>query len=222
MKPNEIPEHDLAIVYVPAATLEHWPGNAQIGDVDKIAYSLRHNGTFAPLIVQASTRRIIKGNNTCRALLQVHGPKVDVPVIFLDVSDARAARMNVADNATSAAAKIDEFALRAQLEAMYEDDFGSLEGAVYGDADYAQMISDPVPLVIDASDLVHLARENKASRGEQVDPGEIAPERDNSSRERSTAGAGDLGVFVSFADRGDRDSFYADLDAEGYTVKRVG
>lgn len=222
MKPNEIPTHDLTPHLVPVGELKLWPGNARRGDVDKIAYSMRNHGVFAAVVVQRSTNRIVKGNHTYQAFVEVHGADSEIPVVYVDVDDQRAARMNVVDNATSEAGTIDKFALREQLEAMYEDDIGSIDSSGYDDAYFATLTEDTGPLVINAADLVDLAGGLKPSRAERVEDGEISPEGDNSSRDRSTAAGGDLGVFVSFETRSERDHFFEDMDSEGYRVKRVG
>lgn len=126
------PKPALATTSVPLDTLEKWPGNARRGIVAGIKESMRVNGVFQPLIVQKSTNRIIAGNHRYDALVELHeeepekwGDRADV--IVLDVNDARALKMNLADNKTSDDASWDNRALMDQLESVLTDG-GDLNG----------------------------------------------------------------------------------------------
>jgi hypothetical protein len=59
---------------IPLDHLEHFPGNANTGDVDKILESLRVNGQFRSLIIRHVEKRyvIMAGNHTAKALRK-HG-----------------------------------------------------------------------------------------------------------------------------------------------------
>ncbi|WP_433225815.1 ParB N-terminal domain-containing protein [Microtetraspora malaysiensis] len=48
---------------VAISSLKNHPDNPRRGDLDVIAESLRENGQFAPLVVQASTSYILAGNH---------------------------------------------------------------------------------------------------------------------------------------------------------------
>ena len=127
------PAPALTTTRVPLDTLERWPGNARRGIVSGIKESMRVNGVFQPLIVQKSTNRIIAGNHRFDALTELHEEQPDVwdghaDVVYLDVNDARALKMNLADNKTSDDASWDDRALLNQLDAMLaqgEDLLGS-------------------------------------------------------------------------------------------------
>lgn len=81
---------------VPLGDLRPHPRNARNGDTDAIAESIRVNGVYRPLYVQASTHQILAGNHTAEAVQLLGG--VNVPVVFLDVDDEAALRILVIDN----------------------------------------------------------------------------------------------------------------------------
>lgn len=95
---GETPQHSglEACVSVPVDTLEPHPENARQGDIGAIAESLRVNGIYRPLVVQASSNLILKGNNTWHAVKSMGWETV--PVVFLDVDDEEAKRVLLADN----------------------------------------------------------------------------------------------------------------------------
>ena len=130
--------------------LTEWEGNARQGDVDVIKESMRTNGVFQPIIVQASTGKIIAGNHRYKALVELHREAPDswpskVSVIPLDVTDEEALRIHLADNKTSDDAEWDIRALVAQLDEVTaqpsgltgtgfdEDDLNDLRDQLYGD-----------------------------------------------------------------------------------------
>lgn len=126
-----MPKPNLTTARVPLANLKPWDGNARRGIVSEIKESMRINGVFQPLIVQASTMRIIAGNHRHAALTELHtedptnkawGPDVDI--ITVDVDDARALKMHLADNKTSDDASWDFDALANQLRDLTASDEG--------------------------------------------------------------------------------------------------
>lgn len=120
------PAPELTTTRVSLDTLERWPGNARRGIVSGIKESMRVNGVFQPLIVQKSTNRIIAGNHRYDALKELHEEQPDewdghADVVYLDVNDSRALKMNLADNKTSDDASWDDRALLDQLQSIIED-----------------------------------------------------------------------------------------------------
>ena len=113
------------IEHVPIASLSLFPGNARKGDIPAIAESLRENGQVSPLVVQRSTSHVLGGNNTLQAALSLGWDEIDV--VFIDVGDQRASRINAALNRTADRATYDEGLLLAQLAGL--DD---LDGTGYG------------------------------------------------------------------------------------------
>ena len=130
--------------------LTEWEGNARQGDVDVIKESMRTNGVFQPIIVQAQTGKVIAGNHRLKAMRELHREAPDswpskVSVIPLDVTDEVALRIHLADNKTSDDAEWDIRALVAQLDEVTaqpsgltgtgfdEDDLNDLRDQLYGD-----------------------------------------------------------------------------------------
>src|SRR4051794_13577495 len=93
---SSIPRLQIERARVAIADLEHWPGNSRRGDVKLIGELLDEHGQYRPLVVQASTRRVIAGNHTLMALRDAGELEVDVDLV--DVDDDRAEKINVADN----------------------------------------------------------------------------------------------------------------------------
>lgn len=129
---------DLEIAYVAVDEVDPHPDNANVGDVDSIAESIRINGYYAPLIVQSTTGYILAGNHRYAAAKKLGYEKV--PVIYLDVDDVEAMRIMVADNRTTRLGRDDNQALAALLEQIGESETG-LMGTGYSQADL-QTIQD--------------------------------------------------------------------------------
>ena len=118
----------LTVERVQLGKLRPYPGNARRGDVDAIAESLSVNGQFRPLVVQRSTGYVLAGNHTLQAAQRLHWSAVDVT--YLDVDDAAARRIVIADNRTADLGGYDDRALLALLRDLGED---SLAGTGYGE-----------------------------------------------------------------------------------------
>ena len=147
------PAPELTTTRVSLDTLERWPGNARRGVVSGIKESMRVNGVFQPLIVQKSTNRIIAGNHRYDALKELHEEQPDewdghADVVYLDVNDSRALKMNIADNKTSDDATWDDRALLDQLQSIIEDGDDLLGTGFAPDEvdDLAAMIEDELDL----------------------------------------------------------------------------
>lgn len=89
---------DPAAIWVEPSRLKPWDGNPRQNDaaVPRIAESIREFGFGAPIVAQAKTERIIAGHTRLKAAMQL-GLDL-VPVRYLDVTDAQAMRLTVADN----------------------------------------------------------------------------------------------------------------------------
>lgn len=129
--------HNLAVVNVPLHTLSQHPDNPHNGDIDAIAASMEANGIFQPILVQTSTRYIIAGNHRYAAALKLG--LVLMPAIFLDVSNAEARRMMVADNRTAQLGWEDEALLANLLDSIYKSDQG-FHGTGYDLDDYSKLM----------------------------------------------------------------------------------
>lgn len=76
--------------------IKYYPKNPRVGNLEVIIESIKENGLFMPLFVQASTDYCLSGNQTKRAL---HMLGVDiVPTVPLNVDDKRAAKIVLVAN----------------------------------------------------------------------------------------------------------------------------
>lgn len=142
---NPRPE-DLQVTQVPLTELHFWPGNARRGIVPQIVESMKANGVFNPLVVQKSTNRVIAGNHRMKALTALHEEDPEkwagtAPVIYVDVNDSRANRMNIADNKTSDDADWDKRALADQLAALAAEEDG-LDGTGFDPWEVEELVDE--------------------------------------------------------------------------------
>lgn len=131
--------YDMAIEMVEPEKLEFWPGNARRGVVAKIKESMLVNGMFSALLVQKNSGRIIVGNHRFQAWQELSREQPErfgdkVPVIYVDVDDKRATKMNLADNKTADDASWDNQALLDQLQHII-DDGDTLDGTGFAPDD---------------------------------------------------------------------------------------
>lgn len=104
--------------YVPVSELRGYHKNARIGDIDKIIASLEENGQYKPIVVNVGTHtgrpnEILVGNHTWLASRRLEWE--DIYASFIDVTDARAAKINIADNFTQEDGSYDEKILAEQI-----------------------------------------------------------------------------------------------------------
>lgn len=135
-KKPKIKLHNRRIVMVPRSELKHHPHNVRQGDVGALVQLFTENGYYGALIVQRSTGYVIKGNHSMDALDQLD---VDpMPVLWLDVDDATARRMAIADNRATDLATNDQAALADELRWLREQ-LGSLDGTGFDDDDLDEL-----------------------------------------------------------------------------------
>jgi len=125
-------------------TLTEHPKNPRRGDVEMIQESIGRNDFYGAVIVQKSTGRILAGNHRWKAAKANGMGKI--PAILLDVDDATALRILLADNKTSDSATYDDGVLLELLQQANVD--GGLDGTGYESGDLARLLtaSDPPPL----------------------------------------------------------------------------
>lgn len=80
-------------------TLQHFPGNAQEHDDDLLQESLATHGQYVPVLVQASTRYVVRGNGTMDAALALGW--THLAALVDDMPDDQALRINLLDNRAS-------------------------------------------------------------------------------------------------------------------------
>lgn len=123
---------------VALSAIQPHPDNARRGDVQRIERSLRDHGQYAPLVVQKSTRLILKGNNTYRVMRDRLGWD-HAEVTWIECDDAQARAILAVDNRTSDGASYDDNALANLLEALNDD--GLLAAAGYGQEDLDDLLA---------------------------------------------------------------------------------
>lgn len=105
-------------------TLKHHPENPRLGDVEAIAASIEANGWFGTLVVQKSSRRILVGNHSYDAAVELGFLKL--PVQLIDCDDDRARRIMLASNRSADLAEYDDEKLDELLASL-----GTLEGTLF-------------------------------------------------------------------------------------------
>lgn len=121
---------------VPVDNLTPHPDNPRTGNVEVITESVDANGFYGAVLVQKSSSMIVAGAHRWQAAKAAGA--AELPVILLDVDDATARRIVLADNRTSDLAGYDSKALTEWL-ATVADDAGGLAGTGFSDDDFADM-----------------------------------------------------------------------------------
>jgi DNA modification methylase len=118
---------------LPLDVLHGWPGNPRRGNVALIADSLAQHGQYRPIVVQASTMRVLAGNHTLLAALQLGWGELACTMV--DCDDQQAARIVLVDNRSNDLASYDDTALLTMLQ-----DIPDLSGTGYDAADLAALL----------------------------------------------------------------------------------
>jgi ParB-like chromosome segregation protein Spo0J len=92
------PTAPLETTYVPLAELTPWPGNYREHDIGAICESLQRFGQQKPIVVQASSMRVVAGNGTYLGA-QALGWS-EIATYLTDLSDTEAEAFLLADNRT--------------------------------------------------------------------------------------------------------------------------
>ena len=114
------------------------PDNPRQGDIGAIVTSIENNGWFGTLVAQRSTRQVLAGNHRLQAAIALD--MQDVPVYWVDVDDAEAKRILLADNRVSDLATWDDTILVSLLESLANDD--ALLGSGYDGDDLDALLYD--------------------------------------------------------------------------------
>lgn len=133
-KPKEANDVDVflnrTVEMVSTSDLTPHPDNPRRGDINTIAESIKVNGFYGALVAQRSTGRILVGNHRYLAAQKL-GIK-EVPVAWVDVDDARAKKIMLADNRSHDLGDYDSEALAKLISDLYDSDEGLL-GTGYTD-----------------------------------------------------------------------------------------
>ena len=131
-------KQDNNIENVDPKSLEVHPDNPRQGDIGAIVTSIENNGWFGTLVAQHSTRQVLAGNHRLQAAIALE--MQDVPVYWVDVDDAEAKRILLADNRVSDLATWDDTILVSLLESLANDD--ALLGSGYDGDDLDALLYD--------------------------------------------------------------------------------
>jgi len=130
----------LSVTRVPLAQIVPDPANARShgpANLEAIEASLRRFGQAEPLVVQASTLRLIAGHGRLEAMKRLGWTEADV--VEPDVEGTDAAALSIALNRTAELAAWDEPALARILAALQEED--ALLGTGYTDGEVATLLA---------------------------------------------------------------------------------
>ena len=133
------------VEWVPNFTLHDHPDNPRQGDVGAVHESIAANGIFRPIYAQRSTRRILAGHHLRRGLDV--GDNDLVPVLWVNVDDATALRIMLADNRSADLGSYDENALSALLIGIVErEGVEGLTGSLYDGDALDELLANDEPL----------------------------------------------------------------------------
>lgn len=107
---------------MPTSTLVPWAKNPRRNDgrpVDAVAESIRRFGFGAPIIARRADMRVIAGHTRLKAAVALGLDRV--PVRFLDVTDAQADQLALADNKTGEIAEWDDAKVQDILHTLLAD-----------------------------------------------------------------------------------------------------
>ena len=124
---------------VPVGELKPHPKNPRQGDVGAIHLSIEANGFYGAVVAQRSTGHVLAGNHRLLAAKQANAE--EVPVMWVDVDDATALRILLADNRTNDLAGYNDEALAELLQGIMED-AGTLDGTGYDGDALDQLLAD--------------------------------------------------------------------------------
>lgn len=156
------------------ADLNPYHANPRRGDVAAIAASLEATGQYRPIVVNAGTLtgrafEVLAGNHTLAAARSLGWDRLDV--VVLDVDDATARRIVLADNRTADLGGYDEGVL-AELLAATDD----LAGTGYDDADLTALLRR-TRMVVQLTDVDDVPAKPDAAVSAEGDVWELGPHR---------------------------------------------
>lgn len=157
----------------PIDSLDGWKRNPRRNGhaVQPVADSIRRFGFGAPVLARAETREIIAGHTRVKAARKIG--MTEVPVRFLDLTEAEAHALALADNKLSELADWSED-LDAVL-AEIRDDGADLSGLGWSDEEIVALLAPPAPGPSESDDEIPDVREEPDS-----EPGglyELGPHR---------------------------------------------
>lgn len=131
---------EAAAVWVEVGDLRPWGGNPRRNDaaVDQVAASIRRFGFGAPLLARKATGEIIAGHTRLKAAIKLGLQRV--PVRYLDLDEAQAHAMALADNKTAEIAEWDDAALSKLMVYLTAEGIDLTTGTGFTDAEIAALL----------------------------------------------------------------------------------
>lgn len=154
----------------PTDSITPHPGSPREHDLGAIGESIQANGFYGACVVQRSTGHIIAGSG--RHASAMAAGSATVPVIWIDVDDATARRIMLADNRTSDLGGYDEAALTALLRQIDGEEPDGLQGTGYDEADLQGLIASLDKGLSTSDDAVPEPTEELLAKW-QVKPGDL-------------------------------------------------
>lgn len=133
--PSEVNLSMQEVERVDVDLLTPYPHNARQGDVGAISESLRVNGQYRPIVVNKRDNTILVGNHTWLAAKALKWKEIGVA--WVDVDDAAAKKIVLADNRTAELGQYDE---RALLDLILS--LSNFEGTGYDGDDIDALIAN--------------------------------------------------------------------------------
>lgn len=121
------------------STLQPWSRNPNEGDVGAISESVNRNGWYGTIVAQKSSRRILAGHHRVIAAQQLG--QDEVPVYWVDVDDATAERIVLADNRTSRLGRDDPAQLLDMLRDIAAEPLVGLAGTGWDGDDLDELLA---------------------------------------------------------------------------------
>lgn len=122
----------------PLNSLKLHPDNPRQADCGAIHESVEHNGFYGAIIAQLSTRTVLAGKHRYITASQL-GAKT-IPTMWVDVDDATALKIVLADNRVSDRASYDNNILAGVLDQLRESD--DWLGTGWDEEAYQDLLSD--------------------------------------------------------------------------------
>jgi ParB-like chromosome segregation protein Spo0J len=155
------PKPDVAATWEPTASLVPWDKNPRKNDgrpVDELAANMERFGFTAPILARAGTREIIAGHTRWKAATKIGLDRVAVR--FLDVTDAEAHAIALADNRLGELAGWDDEMLREVLAELEGASF-DLGGLGWTAEELEEVMKEIDPTPLDPDDVPRLDEKNE-------------------------------------------------------------
>lgn len=143
-KKNSSPPKSIVIKYevVDPKTLNFYYKNPRIGNVEKVAESLAENNQYKPIVVNIGTRtgrprEVLAGNHTLKGVLKLKWSQIEVA--WVDVDNAKARAIVLADNGSSDDSTYDDSVL-TELLSQQKKEAGTLVGTTYDDGVLSRLV----------------------------------------------------------------------------------